>query len=47
MLDRCHPTNKYDVQIARIRRTTRITYVAVGAFVTLAGSVLAVLNPPG
>lgn len=47
MLDRSHPTNKYDVKVARINRSRTIALTLIGALVTLVSPLLANLHPPG
>lgn len=47
MLDRSHPTNKHDVEIARIRRSTRIAVYSIGSFLIIVGYVFSYLHPSG
>ena len=35
MLDRLHPTNKHDVELARVRRSTTIIVYLIGAVIVL------------
>lgn len=47
MLDRSHPTNKHDVEIARIRRDTLIAVAAIPALAALVLPLLAFFHSTG